>query len=220
MRKKYIIIGAGVFAQRLRIYIEQNKDNNVIAFSIESPYIRQRKIDGIDVLPLESMTYHDGYNYILGIGYRGMGKVRRELYEKCKAQGFVFSNYIHPSAIISDDCVVGEGNIFLESVIIGPAVSIGSANLFFDGCTIGHDSIVNSFNTFCSRSMLSSNNVAIDNCFIGDCSYIAPYIKVESYALVGSNTVVEKDVKSGNIFLRNGRIIEGKSELFFDKFIK
>ena len=39
--------------------------------------------------------------------------------------GYSFENYIHPSAIVSRDAILGEGNNILDGVIIESGVEMG-----------------------------------------------------------------------------------------------
>ncbi len=65
----------------------------------------------------------------------GNGRVRRMVVEKMKAKGAFFTRIIHPSAVISDSCELGEG------VIIYPYVLIS------DNAIVGNQCIVNMYSS-------------------------------------------------------------------------
>lgn len=54
MRKNYVIYGDSSFAERLSLYILQEKKHNLIAFTNDDNYISRASIQGIPVVGFSS----------------------------------------------------------------------------------------------------------------------------------------------------------------------
>ena len=66
-----------------------------------------------------------------GVDY--LNQIKEKEFQRYKDKGYDFVNYIHPTAIIEKDVVIGEGNNIFEGVIIQSGVRIGNANLIYGG---------------------------------------------------------------------------------------
>lgn len=223
--KKIVIIGNGSYARRIKKYIEFSDWGEIQAYTADSEYINENLLDGIPCIAfkeLEKRMKPDEVELVMGIGYRQMGDIRRRIFEIYKTMGYTFANFIHPSATISPDLVIGQGNVILEGVIIEPNVSIGNANLIFSGTTVGHDSTLGSYNTLCGRVLMSSQNRVGNHCYFGDCSVLSPGIVVEDYVLMGAMTRTNKDLLRKSVVMPDkNRVIEGeKSKIYFEMFVK
>lgn len=219
-----IIIGNSTFSRRIKKYIEWTSFGKVCAYAVESQYREDSTLDEIDVISLDEMKevyQSEKISLIMGIGYSEMGEVRRHVFEQIKEWGYVFQNFVHPSAIVSPDLNIGEGNIILEGTIIESGVSIGNANLIFGGSQIGHDSTIGNYNTFASKVLLSSMNKVENHCYLGDCSVVSPKIELQNYALLGTMAHINKDLPANAVAVsEKSKIIESnKSKAYFNLFI-
>jgi len=129
--KDLIMIGTGSFAKLLSYYVTEYGGRRIAAFSVDSAYINENRtfVLGVNVYPLESVekTFPpDRFEVILGVGYSKMNQVRKDLFSRCKQKGYTIASFIHPTAVVSKDAKMGEGNILLEQVIVkktGPGLS-------------------------------------------------------------------------------------------------
>ena len=223
--KEYIIIGDSFYSRRIKKYIEMTSFGVICAFVVDALYKKDTLIDGIAVISLDElrqMYLPDQVELVMGIGYTEMGDLRKCFFERCKALGYSFTNFIHPSAIISPDVNLGEGNIILENVIIEPDVSIGNANLIFGGCQIGHGSSVKDYSTFASRVLLSSSDQIGDHCYFGDGSIVSPNVTLGDYVLLGTMTCANRNLESNAVLIQEkSKVVKGnKSKVYFDMFVK
>ncbi len=187
--KKLVIVGNGPYSQMMKKYVEQTGFGKVLAYTADAEYIQRKEMDGVPVLPLEGLkeVYScDEVTLIMGIGYRRMGEIRREVFKKCKRDGYYFENYIHPTALVAHDVTLGEGNNILEGVIIEVGVKIGDANLFFGGSMVGHETTVGSYNTFAGKSMAAGCVIIKNHCFLGISSSVKDHVALEDYVLLGA----------------------------------
>lgn len=223
--KKNIIVGNSSYSRRIKKYIDMTSFGTVCAYVVDAQYKKDMILDGIDVISFEElrqMYQPRQIDLIMGIGYTEMGELRKRVFEQCKDWGYSFANYIHPSAIVSSDTILGEGNIILENVIIEPDVTIGNSNLIFGGCQIGHDSVIKNYTTFASRVLVSSSDHIGNHCYLGDGSVVSPDVVLEDYVLLGTMTCANKNMMANAVMIsEKNKIIKGnKSKAYFNMFVK
>ncbi len=222
--RRLVIVGNGCYAQRMKCYLDASLCDSVCAFAVDLQFRESMFLNGIEVLAFDEMRQKysgDDIRLIMGIGYNEMGKGRRQIFEQCKEWGYSFDNYIHPSAIIAPDVVLGEGNNILEGVIVEPGVVIGNANLVFGGSQIGHGSVISNYNTLASKVLLSSENNVGDHCYLGDCAVVSPGVVLGDYVFLGTMTCAMKDMPSESVLVpEKNKMIENKSRAYFNLFMK
>lgn len=192
-----IIIGNGEYARMMKRYL-QLYGQSVIAYSADGEYVTSRFLDNIPVLTFKEMRQKyspASVQLVMGIGYRNMGNIRKKIYMQCKDAEYSFINYIHPTAIIEKNAVIGEANNILEGVILEESVSIGNANLLFGGSLIAHGSSLEDYNTLSVRAVVAGGTKIGNNCFLGASSVVKDHIYIEDYGLVGAGAYVSVPIK-------------------------
>lgn len=217
--EKYIIIGNSEHAFTMNNYIMSTDYGQVIAFAVDSEYVGDGEFCGKPVISLEEIV--DKYSseevkLIMGIGYKKMGNIKKNIFTRCKKMGYSFENYIHPSAIVSRDAILGEGNNILDGVIIESGVEMGDGNILFAGSIMGHDSKVGSFNTFSIKSIVAGCVEIGNNCMCGINSTIKDHIIINDYALIGATAYAQHDIEEYEVLVSaKSYILEGKKSTDF-----
>lgn len=188
--KKLVVIGNGPYSEMMHKYAELTEFGQVVAYAVDEQYIQAHEINGKPVIALqelEAVYSCKDIMLLMGIGYKNMGEIRAQVFQKCKNLGFRFINYIHPTAIISKDVVMGEGNNILEGVILEAGVRIGDANLLFGGSMIAHDTVIGSFNTLSVKAVAAGCTVIGSHCFLGASSVVRDHVVFQDYVLLGAS---------------------------------
>jgi sugar O-acyltransferase (sialic acid O-acetyltransferase NeuD family) len=187
-----IIIGTGAVAAELTFFL---KGLHLIKGYLEYDY-------NID-------KYYNRYNYhwpvladidnykidpddlfILGVGNI---KFRRFIIEKIKSKGGHFTNFVHPSCLVSPSFKMGEGNVISPYCLVDPKVEIGSFNLFTAQTAISHDCVLGD-NNFISSSVLCGHvKVGNDN-FFGIHSGVIPHVEIGSNNYIGAGVILKKNI--------------------------
>lgn len=195
-------------------YIKLTDFGQVCAYVVDAEYIQETELDNVEVISFEEMQEKyptEDVVLVMAIGYTQMGNVRKKVFEKCKAMGYRFENYIHPTAIISPDVMLGEGNNILEGVIVEVGVTIGNANLFFGGSMIGHESEIGNYNTFSVKSTIAGCVEVRNNCFLGAASAVKDHVIIDDYVLLGATAYGYKNIPAYSV------VVPAKSEILKDK---
>lgn len=213
MNEGLVIIGNSSYAHMMKRYLESS-GFTVMAYAIEREYISEGQMGQLPVVPLDDLKGLmpvERTRLIMGIGYRQMGNIRKKVFNRCKVMGYKFANYIHPTAIIEKNVVLGEGNNILEGVILEESVVIGDGNLLFGGCMVAHESYLGDFNTLSVKSVVAGCTEIKNNCFIGAGAVLKDHIVVDDYGLVGAGAYAWKNLDKFQIF------VPARSEILNDK---
>ena len=190
-----IILGGNAFSSLMRCYLENEGTAQVVAYSAEAKYISTPEFDGLPLVPLEDLPKlypASRYHLLNSIGYVQMNGVRERLFHQCKALGYSFATFIHPSAVVNS--AIGEGSIVLENSIIGYRNKIGCCCILYSGVNISHDCQVGDF-TYWGPGAIACGNVSIgDRCFIGAGAVLRNRIHIAEQCLVGAGVYMNRSV--------------------------
>lgn len=189
----------------------------VVAYVADEEYIVEKEIEGNPVISFKDLRDNfstDDVRLVMGIGYKKMGKIKKEKFEQCKKMGFCFTNYIHPTAVLPTNAEIGEGNNILENVIIEVGAKIGNANLICGGTVIGHETIIGDYNSLSVRVTLAGNIVIGNNCFLGAASTVKNAVKFEDYVLLGATAYGFKNMEAFSVIVPSkSYILENKKSI-------
>lgn len=215
----YLILGNGVYAEMMCRYLRNTKNHIVEAYVVDGSVIKEPVLDGVRVIPSDTVLerYDPEHTLlVMGIGYSQMNQIREREYKKFKGMGYTFDNYIHPTAIIEKNVVIGEGNNIFEGVIIQEGVEIGNANLIYGGALIAHENKIGNFNSFSVKACVAGCTVVGNNCFIGANATLRDHINISDYTLVGAGAYVDVSTSEYDVIAANkGTLLPGKRSVEF-----
>ena len=188
----YIILGAGGFAREVAWNILNLDTTADFLFVDDITEIISVQIYRNEYKVIKDWRFPENFNYFtIGVG---SPKAKRIMVEKALANGIMPRNtIIHPRAMIQD-AEIGVGGVITSGVAITTNVKIGNYVVLNLNTTIGHDSIIEDYVT-CNPSCSISGNVTLrEGCFIGVGATILEKKIVGSYASVGAQACVVKDV--------------------------
>lgn len=124
----------------------------------------------------------------------GNNNLRQNCYDLIKKNNFKLINVIHPSAIISEEVILGEGIFIGPNVVIVNSSKIGDNVLINTAATIDHNNILEN-HVFVGPGCHTSGRVHLkENCFLGAGAIVIPDVIVGSNSIVGAGAVVISDV--------------------------
>ncbi len=166
-----ILVAFGGHAKSVADCIERTGLYNIIGYTdTENRNCKYKYLGTDDVLQQYLSMGYD--KVVIGLGYLGKGRIRENLYESLKRQGFSFPPIIDPSAIISSSATVNEGAFIGKNVIVNAEAEIGKMCIINTGAIIEHECIVGDF-----------SHVSVGTILCGQ-------VKVGKAAFVGANATV------------------------------
>lgn len=217
--RRFVILGASQFGERLCKIISMEGRDEVIAFAQEKEYISSNSLYGLPVFPLESLNdYAEEFEIILGIGYSNMNKLRERLFDKCNSLNLKIGTYISTNSFVYSS-VIGEGCFVSPGTVIGTDCIIGKGNFFESSVILSHDNKVGDFNFFSTNAVLGGFSQVKNNCFLGLHSTISHDITIGSYSLIGAaanviESIGNDDANNGSVYVGNpAKAIIGRKSL-------
>jgi len=148
--------------------------------------------------------YNAGYEYaFVTLGSIGNPKNRINLFNKIMNIGFKIPNIIDPSAILSNNIVMGYGNFIGKRAVINSGTIIGNGVIVNTGSIVEHDCKLDNFIHLAPGSILCGNVTISENSHIGAGTVIKQNIMVGSDAIIGVGSVIINNISSNVIAYGN-----------------
>lgn len=203
--RELVIYGDGIHAERVFQYIQQEKQDVVVAFTNEDQRITRETILNCPVVPLSELDgpLKEGkYSLIIAFGYSRMNDIRKKVYFECKNMGYKVATYISPRAMVYSS-IIGEGTIVLPGAFVGLGTVIGNCCLISETSYVGHNITMKDF-VFVSANVAIGGYVRVgNNCFIGVHSTIKDGVTVGDYTLVGAAANIVRDTEDEGVYVGN-----------------
>lgn len=180
--KKLIIVGDSAFAEIAREYFDVDTEYEVVAFSVETPFLHRKELHGLPVVPFENLEQvypPSDYSVYVGIVYTQLNRLRTRLMNAARQKGYALASYVSPRAFIWRNVEIGEHCFIFEDNTVQPFVKLGSNIVLWSGNHIGHHSVIR------------------DNCFISSHVVISGFCEVGENTFMGVNATVANNVTIG-----------------------
>ncbi len=204
--QELVIFGAGGFAKEVSGIIRDiNRETgqyNLVGYAVDDEYfIDDTTIHGVKVFNRRWLLEHkEDVKCVCGIGYP---KERKAVQSSLISQGVQFVTLIHPTAIIEDGTVIGEGCIIQHNAAVSYDCRVGKGVFLSDYVTLGHDVEIGDFATCFPKSQISGGARIGDNTIIGSLSFINEKIRVGQNAIVAPGSIVFRNVKDNTHVMGN-----------------
>lgn len=211
---KVVIYGAGPYG---RIFLSEVLTYNAfdcVAFTVDRAYLESNMIDGLPVVAFEDVeTIYppSSYRMIVICGYTRM-RNRLEMYNKAKAKGYEFINYISPKAHIEGKLDMGDNNVIYSGCIIGHDGKMGSGNIIRQNCYIGHNFCIGNHNIISVGGIIGGYLEMGDLNFLGFRVTSSGFRRIGDENLIGMGSVLTKNVESFSKVFGNPAKVHGTHE--------
>jgi sugar O-acyltransferase (sialic acid O-acetyltransferase NeuD family) len=214
MSEKLIIVGNTSFAEIAYEYFLYDSPYEIVAFSVEDEYIKEKNIFGLPVVAFEQLDNKfspNNHDIFVAATYTQLNRLRTRLAEDIKSRGYRLASYISSQAFLWRNVELGEHCFIFEDNTIQPFVSIGSNNIIWSGNHIGHHTKIGDNNFISSHVVISGHCNINDNCFFGVNSTLANNLNISDDTLIGAGAVLTKNTKKGGVYIGNPARITGNS---------
>jgi len=147
----------------------------------------------------------DEVGLFVAIGFKNVNRVRRAVYEECKANGYELVSYVSSKALIVDDDVsIGDNCFILEANVVQTGARIGNDVVLWSGNHIGHDAVIGDHCFLSSHVVVSGHVVVEENCFIGVNATIRDRVRIARDCVVGAGALIMRDTAPGEVYAVRG----------------
>ncbi|MCR4678886.1 MAG: acetyltransferase [Lachnospiraceae bacterium] len=185
--KKLVIVGAGEFAEIAYEYFTYDSAYEVVAFAVESRYIKEKELFGLPIVPFEDISKEyppEQYYVYVALYYGKLNRSRTRLYHICKDLGYSCASYISSRAFVWHNVIVGENTFIFEDNTIQYHVQIGNNVVLWSGNHVGHRTVIE------DNCWLTSHDVVSGFCRIGKNSFLGVNATVGDEVVLGEDTVL------------------------------
>jgi sugar O-acyltransferase (sialic acid O-acetyltransferase NeuD family) len=198
-----VLFGTGDFAQVACEYLHRDSPHEVVAFTVHEQYIEESELLGREVVPferVEELHPPSKFAMFVALGFSGVNKTRRALYEECKGRGYELISYVNSRAIHWGDLDIGDNCFIFEANVIQPFVRIGSNVVLWSGNHIGHHTRIADHCFIASHVVISGNVTLGDETFVGVNATVRDGITVAPRCVIGAGALIMKDTEEGGVY--------------------
>jgi sugar O-acyltransferase (sialic acid O-acetyltransferase NeuD family) len=198
-----VVFGTTDFAQVAAEYLRRDSDHDVVAFTVHERYIDEPELLGIPVVPFEQLEERhppSGTAMFVAIGFSGVNKTRRAMYEECKGRGYELISYVSSRALPFGELELGDNTFVFEANVIQPFVRIGSNVIVWSGNHIGHHSRIGDHCFIASHAVISGNVTIGEECFVGVNATFRDGVRVAPRCVIGAGAMIMKDTEEGAVY--------------------
>lgn len=204
-KKKVIIIGFGGHAKVILNILERDYGNFFDLIGYVDIEEKESDLNYIGDDEKLKKLYEKGIckELIIGIGKMQVESKREKLIEDFLKIGFKFPKIISKKSIINKNVKIGKGTQVLDNVLINCNSKIGKFCIINSSAVIEHDVLVGDYTHVAPGAVICGGSKIGKNCFIGANSTIVQSVKVCKNVLIGSGSLVQKDIKESGVYVGN-----------------
>lgn len=201
--RKLVIVGDSAFAEVALEYFDAESDYDVVAFAVESAFLKRDEFHGRPVVAFEALERHfppGEHEVHVATVYTQLNRLRARLAAEAKSRGYALASFISPRAQVWRNVALGEHCFVFEHNTVQPFCTIGANVVLWSGNHIGHHSVIED-NCFVASQVVVSGFCRIGaNSFLGVNASVANNVTVGRDNWVGPNIAIMKDTPDGALF--------------------
>lgn len=133
---------------------------------------------------------------VVGVGNTALGR-RVELFENLRKADAVIPSLVHPRAIVSRSCAIGDGAVVFAGVVLGAGVKVGENAVLYSNAVAEHDCHI-AAHAYLSPGVILCGGVTVEPlAFIGAGAVVLPGVTIGTRAMVRARDLVRSDVPAG-----------------------
>jgi len=144
-----------------------------------------------------------GYYFINTILHIDGQQERIGLFERLNILNERMATFVHPTAYVAPNVVLGPGTVIMPNVSISPENVFGKGNLVMVNAFIGHNNVIGNYCHFAAQCCVGSYLKIEDGVHVGLNSTIRENLIIGKNATVGMGAVLTKNVGANEIWVGN-----------------
>jgi sugar O-acyltransferase (sialic acid O-acetyltransferase NeuD family) len=201
--RKLVLVGDSLFAEIAHEYFQHDSEYEVVAFSVESSYLKHDEFRGLPVVAFESLSESydpDDHDVYCAVTYTQVNRLRTRLASEAKRRGYRLATYVSSNAFVWRNVEIGEHCFVFEDNTLQPFVQLGDNVVLWSGNHIGHHSTIRS-NCFISSHVVVSGSVDVgENCFLGVNATIVNDISIGRDSWIGPDVTLTRSTEPASFY--------------------
>ena len=148
----------------------------------------------------DALDAHPPADFVLanGIGSTGSTKLRRQVFERAKANGYAFATVVHPSASVARDVTLAEGAQVMAGAVVQPGAVLERNCLVNTGASVDHDCVIGAHAHVAPGVTLCGGVWIGPGTHLGTGACVIQGIRIGGERLVVAGSVVVADLPDGH----------------------
>ena len=205
-QEKLVIVGDGETAEIAYEYFTHDSPFEVVAFSVETQYLKKPELFGLPVVPFEQLDQlfpPADFQVYAASSSTQLNRVRTRLYHAAKLKGYRAASYVSSRAFVWHNVEIGENSFIFENNVLQYHVKVGNNVTLWSGNHIGHRTVIHD-NCFISSHVVISGFCDIgENSFMGVNSCVADEVKIARDCVIGAGAVIIRDTEERKVYVGN-----------------
>lgn len=201
---RVVIFGAGKIADVAYYHLKNDSPHEVVAFTIDGQYLRDKEKFGLPVVPFEEVANEyspDEYQMFVAVGYQDLNRFRAQKYEEAKQKGYRLISYVSSKASNVANVEIGDNCLVLEFAVIQPGATVGSNVFIWSGNHVGHHASVGDHCYIAGNVVISGSTKVEPYCFIGVSANLGHEITIGRESFIGAGSLVTKNVEPKSVYI-------------------
>lgn len=201
---KVVLFGAGKIADVAYFQLTNDSTYEVVAFSVDGAYLKQKGKWGLPVVPFEDVLDiypPDDFKMMVTVGYQDLNRFRAQKYEEAKAKGYELISYISSRASNVSNSEIGDNCMILENAVLQPCTQMGNNVFFWNGNHLGHHARIEDHCYVAGQVIISGAAVIESYCFLGVNSTIGHEITIGRESFIGANALVTRNAPAKSVYI-------------------
>ncbi len=206
MKKPLVIFGTGDIAQLAYYYFSTDSNYEVVAFTVDSTYIKESNFCELPLVPFEDLEAFypaNKFELFIALSYSQLNAVRKEKYLEAKSRGYRLATFVSSKATVLNNGKIGENCFIFEDNTIQPFVVIGNNITLWSGNHIGHHSTIHDHCFIASHVVISGGVEIKEQCFIGVNATLRDHIVIGERCVIGAGTLILSNTDPEGLYIGN-----------------
>jgi sugar O-acyltransferase (sialic acid O-acetyltransferase NeuD family) len=201
MNKRLILVGGGGFGRELINWsldvAKAGLGPSITAFIDDNSFA----LDGFNydlayLGQIDQYLPQPGDLFVISVGDP---EIKQKIYQKLTSKGAVFTQLIHPTAVIARSAKLGEGIIVCPFALVSADSVIGKMVAINGFSSVGHDVVLGDFCTLSAHVDLMGSVQVGESVFFGSGARVLPKVTVKARARIGAGTVILRTVGEDSV---------------------
>lgn len=148
--------------------------------------------------PVRDAQRYPEAEFIVAIGNSA---VRERIQKALSARGLRIATLIHPSAIVAEDTVIGEGTTVMAGAVINPGAVLGNGVIVNTCASVDHDCRIGDYVHISVGARIAGTVTVGEGTWIGAGAVISNNTAVTAGCVIGAGAVVVKDITESGTYI-------------------
>ena len=216
---KVILFGTGSMAELLRLYLTEDSDHDVVAFTATADGLKADSFCDLPLVDFDDVADRyppTDHRMFVAVGYTRMNSIRSRFYTEAKAKGYELISYVSSTATVRA-AAVGDNCCVFDGATLEPFVTIGNDVVVWGGARVSHHSSVGDHSFLAPGVTIAGHTSVGEHCFLGVNATVRDGIIVADKSLIGAGATVLRDTAPHQVLVAaRARPYPGDVSRFFE----